>query len=147
MELLKGISTSSTCPCSMGRINFSDIFEILDLVKAIRILTISALRSQFWRVWSGYRTLLNENNWRSLVLLESNSCVISRTGAGLPEGVSMGSQVMVQIIGVITTVIWCGFFTYVILKVVDRLNGLRLSEEDEETGIDLTQHGEAGYND
>tara|TARA_B100000949_G_C14283899_1_gene453198 strand:+ start:773 stop:2071 length:1299 start_codon:yes stop_codon:yes gene_type:complete len=68
-------------------------------------------------------------------------------GAGLPEGVSMGSQVMVQIIGVITTVIWCGFFTYVILKVVDRLNGLRLSEEDEETGIDLTQHGEAGYND
>ena len=68
-------------------------------------------------------------------------------GAGLPEGVSMGSQVMVQIIGVITTVIWCGFFTYVILKVVDGLNGLRLSEEDEETGIDLTQHGEAGYND
>ena len=68
-------------------------------------------------------------------------------GAGLPEGVSMGSQVMVQIIGVITTVIWCGFFTYVILKVVDSLNGLRLSEEDEETGIDLTQHGEAGYND
>ena len=58
-------------------------------------------------------------------------------GAGLPEGVSMGSQVMVQIIGVITTVIWCGFFTYVILKVVDSLNGLRLSEEDEETGLIL----------
>lgn len=68
-------------------------------------------------------------------------------GAGLPEGVSMGSQVMVQIIGVITTVVWCGFFTYVILKVVDGLTGLRVSDDDEETGMDLTQHGEAGYND
>tara|TARA_B100000953_G_scaffold267751_1_gene236621 strand:+ start:9110 stop:10411 length:1302 start_codon:yes stop_codon:yes gene_type:complete len=68
-------------------------------------------------------------------------------GAGLPEGVSMGSQVMVQIIGVITTILWCGFFTYIILKVVDGLTGLRISDDDEETGLDLTQHGEAGYND
>ena len=68
-------------------------------------------------------------------------------GAGLPEGVSMGSQVMVQVIGVLTTVVWCGFFTYIILKVVDGLTGLRVSDDDEETGIDLTQHGERGYND
>jgi len=68
-------------------------------------------------------------------------------GAGLPEGVSMGSQVMVQIIGVITTILWCGFFTYIILKVVDGLTGLRISDDDEETGLDLTQHGESGYND
>ena len=68
-------------------------------------------------------------------------------GAGLPEGVSMGSQVMVQIIGVITTILWCGFFTYIILKVVDGLTGLRISDDDEETGLDRTQHGEAGYND
>ena len=52
-------------------------------------------------------------------------------GAGLPEGVSMGSQVMVQIIGVITTILWCGFFTYIILKVVDGLTGLRISDDDE----------------
>ena len=68
-------------------------------------------------------------------------------GAGLPEGVSMGSQVMVQVIGVLTTVVWCGFFTYIILKVVDGLTGLRVSDDDEETGIDLTEHGERGYND
>ena len=68
-------------------------------------------------------------------------------GAGLPEGVSMGSQVMVQVIGVLTTVVWCGFFTYIILKVVDGLTGLRISDDDEETGIDLTEHGERGYND
>ena len=67
-------------------------------------------------------------------------------GAGL-GGVSMSSQVMIQIIGVVTTIIWCGVFTYIILKVVDNVTGLRLNEDDEETGIDLTQHGEAGYND
>ena len=68
-------------------------------------------------------------------------------GAGLPEGVSMGTQVMVQVIGVLTTVVWCGSFTYIILKVVDGLTGLRISDDDEETGIDLTEHGERGYND
>ncbi len=67
-------------------------------------------------------------------------------GAGL-GGTAMSAQVMIQIIGVITTILWCGFFTYVILKVVDAFNGLRLEEDDEHTGIDLTQHGEAGYND
>jgi len=67
-------------------------------------------------------------------------------GAGL-GGTAMSTQVMIQIIGVITTILWCGFFTYAILKVVDALNGLRLEEDDEHTGIDLTQHGEAGYND
>ena len=67
-------------------------------------------------------------------------------GAGLGE-VSMFSQVMIQIIGVLTTIIWCGVFTYIILKVVDNITGLRINEDDEETGIDLTQHGEAGYND
>jgi Amt family ammonium transporter len=54
---------------------------------------------------------------------------------------------MVQVIGVLTTVVWCGSFTYIILKVVDGLTGLRISDDDEETGIDLTEHGERGYND
>jgi len=68
-------------------------------------------------------------------------------GAGLPEGVSMFGQVGIQIIGVLTTIIWCGGFTYLILKFVDGITGLRLNEDDEETGIDLTEHGEKGYND
>ena len=38
------------------------------------------------------------------------------------------------------TIIWCGFFTYMILKIVDNLLGLRISEEEEETGIDLAEH-------
>jgi Amt family ammonium transporter len=35
--------------------------------------------------------------------------------------------------------------TFVILKVLDRLIGLRVSPQEEEVGLDLTQHGEAAY--
>ena len=56
------------------------------------------------------------------------------------------NQVLIQIIGVVFTIIWCGFFTFVILRIVDNLLGLRISEEQEETGIDLVEHGEKGYN-
>ena len=65
-------------------------------------------------------------------------------GMGLENSIS--TQVGIQIIGVIFTIIWCGFFTYIILKFVDNLLGLRVSEEQEETGIDLAEHGEKGYN-
>ena len=54
-------------------------------------------------------------------------------GVGLAEGVPMSTQVGIQVIGVLTTVVWCCGFTYLILKVVDRLNGLRLTEDDEES--------------
>ena len=37
--------------------------------------------------------------------------------------------------------------TYVLLKVVDRVIGLRVSEEEETVGLDLSQHGESAYND
>ena len=65
-------------------------------------------------------------------------------GMGLENSIS--TQVFIQIIGVVFTIIWCGFFTYIILKFVDNLLGLRISEEEEETGIDLVEHGEKGYN-
>jgi Amt family ammonium transporter len=65
-------------------------------------------------------------------------------GMGLENSIT--TQVFIQIIGVVFTIIWCGFFTYIILKFVDNLLGLRISEEHEETGIDLAEHGEKGYN-
>ena len=65
-------------------------------------------------------------------------------GMGLDN--SIGNQVFIQIIGVLFTIVWCGFFTFIILKFVDNLLGLRISDEQEETGIDLTEHGEKGYN-
>ena len=66
-------------------------------------------------------------------------------GSGYSEGVTMGAQVWIQIVGVLATLIWCGVMSFVILKVVDRLMGLRTSEEDETKGLDIAEHNERGY--
>ena len=52
-----------------------------------------------------------------------------------------------QLIAVGATLVWSGVLTFVILKVLHLVmpGGLRVSEEDEETGLDLTQHSEMGY--
>jgi len=63
-------------------------------------------------------------------------------GAGLAEGVSMGSQVFVQIKAILATILYCGVVTFVILKVIDMLVGLRVDEEAEREGLDITSHGE-----
>ena len=65
-------------------------------------------------------------------------------GMGLDNSIS--SQIGIQFIGIVFTIIWCGLFTFIILRLVDNVLGLRISEEDEETGIDLSEHGEKGYN-
>jgi len=67
-------------------------------------------------------------------------------GAGLSEGTSMGSQVFTQLIGVAATVTWTAIVTFVILKVVDAVVGLRVSEEEEIDGLDISQHEEKAYN-
>lgn len=51
-------------------------------------------------------------------------------------------NVMAQIKGVLFTVVYSGVLTFIILKAVDALFGLRVTEEDERQGLDLTQHGE-----
>lgn len=51
-------------------------------------------------------------------------------------------NVMAQIKGALFTVVYSGVLTFIILKVVDMLLGLRVTEEDERQGLDLTQHGE-----
>jgi len=66
-------------------------------------------------------------------------------GAGLAEGVSVGTQVLHQLVGIGATVIWCGGLTFVILKVVNAIVGLRVSEEQETEGLDVADHGERGY--
>ncbi|NCF28313.1 MAG: ammonium transporter [Gammaproteobacteria bacterium] len=67
-------------------------------------------------------------------------------GAGLSEGTSMGGQVFTQLIGVAATVAWTAIVTFVILKVVDAVVGLRVSEEEETDGLDISQHEEKAYN-
>ena len=66
-------------------------------------------------------------------------------GAGLADGVSMGSQVGIQFVSIIATTVYAGAGSFVILKVVDALVGLRASAEDEQVGLDPSQHNETGY--
>jgi Amt family ammonium transporter len=61
--------------------------------------------------------------------------------AGLLEG--NAKQVLIQLYGVVATLIWSGVLTYVLLKVIAFLVPLRVSPQQEIEGLDLTQHGEA----
>jgi len=47
---------------------------------------------------------------------------------------------------VIFTVVYTAIVTYIILKVLDMVMGLRVTEEEESVGLDLAQHNERGYN-
>ena len=63
-------------------------------------------------------------------------------GLGLADGVTAGSQFMVQLASVAITVLWTGIASYVILKVIGAVIGLRVDQQDEIEGLDLSQHGE-----
>lgn len=56
------------------------------------------------------------------------------------------AQFMIQLQGVAITVAYCAVGTYIILKAVDMIIGLRVSEEQETVGLDLALHDERGYN-
>ena len=66
-------------------------------------------------------------------------------GVGFPEGVSMGGQVMTQVISVVVTLVWTGIISLILFKIIDATIGLRVSEDKEREGLDSTQHGEAAY--
>ena len=67
-------------------------------------------------------------------------------GAGYGEGMNLGSQMYVQIIGVVATVVYAAVVSFVLLKVISFVAPLRAGLEDEQQGLDLVQHGESGYN-
>jgi len=67
-------------------------------------------------------------------------------GAGLAEGMTIGGQVWVQFVGVAATLVYCGVLSWIILKLVDIVIGLRVGEDEETQGLDLVLHDETGYN-
>jgi Amt family ammonium transporter len=67
-------------------------------------------------------------------------------GAGLAEGMTIVSQVGLQVVGIGATIVYCGVVSFIILKVLDSVIGLRVSEEEEQEGLDLVLHDEQGYN-
>jgi Amt family ammonium transporter len=62
------------------------------------------------------------------------------------EAYSIGPQLGVQAIGAIATIVWCGVITFVLLKILDKTIGLRVSEDEETEGLDIVLHNESGYN-
>ena len=67
-------------------------------------------------------------------------------GAGLAEGATIAGQVGLQAVGVIATIVYCGVVSFILLKVLDAVIGLRVNSEEEEEGLDLVLHDEQGYN-
>jgi Amt family ammonium transporter len=59
---------------------------------------------------------------------------------------SIGEQVLIQLLAVGATFAWSGFWTFVLLKGLERVLVLRSTPEEEHDGLDLTEHNEAGYN-
>jgi ammonium transporter, Amt family len=66
-------------------------------------------------------------------------------GLGLPEGVSMIKQVGIQALAIIVVALWSGLFSYLILKALDKLIGLRVTHDEEVQGLDTVLHEETGY--
>jgi Amt family ammonium transporter len=58
---------------------------------------------------------------------------------------SIGTQFMIQLTGVITTLVWSGVVAFIGFKIVDVIIGLRVTEEQEREGLDESQHGERAY--
>ncbi|MGK2940171.1 MAG: ammonium transporter [Immundisolibacter sp.] len=66
-------------------------------------------------------------------------------GVGFNAG-GMGQQLQVQLIGVATTALWSGALSYLLLKLIDKVIGLRVDAETETGGLDIGLHEERGYN-
>ena len=67
------------------------------------------------------------------------------SGMGLAEGMTVGSQLFVQAKSILITVIWTAVASFIILKIAAVAGGLRVNDDAELEGLDLSQHGERGY--
>jgi Amt family ammonium transporter len=67
------------------------------------------------------------------------------SGQGYANGNTMVDQLGIQLIGIFSTLIYTAVLTFVLLKVVNLITGLRVSVEEETTGLDIVLHDERGY--
>ena len=67
-------------------------------------------------------------------------------GSGLGDGNDgIGAQVFAQLVGVVATVIYCAIVSWILLKIIDAVVGLRVDEDEESEGLDIASHDERGY--
>ncbi|MFW5443826.1 MAG: ammonium transporter [Methylococcaceae bacterium] len=66
-------------------------------------------------------------------------------GLGLADGVTIADQVGVQALAIVVTIVWSAGFSYLILKIIDKVIGLRVTSDEEVEGLDIVLHEETGY--
>ena len=79
-------------------------------------------------------------------LLTGVFAAASLGGVGYPEGMTMEKQVVVQLTGIVAVGAWSGIVTWLVLKLTDRLTGMRVTSDEETEGLDTVEHNEKGYN-
>ena len=68
-------------------------------------------------------------------------------GAGFGDGISgIGGQLLTQATGIIATIVYTGIVSFILLKILDSVMGLRVDEDEEAEGLDVALHDERGYN-
>lgn len=67
------------------------------------------------------------------------------SGQGYAEGMTMGSQIGVQLLGIVATFVYTAVLTFAILRVVNLITVIRVTPEEENTGLDIVLHDERGY--
>ena len=80
------------------------------------------------------------------LLLTAIFSASSLGGMGLDEGVSVGSQLGVQVVGIAATFAWCAALSFALLKAINAIVPLRVSGDEETEGLDIVLHEERGYN-
>ncbi|MDB5589555.1 ammonium transporter [Enterovirga sp.] len=71
---------------------------------------------------------------------------VAKPGSASPGDYVMATQVWAQIKAVVLTLLWSGIGSAILFKLVDVVVGLRVTQEEEREGLDLTDHGERAYN-
>jgi Amt family ammonium transporter len=79
-------------------------------------------------------------------LLTGVFAAASLGGVGYPENGSMGGQVATQLVGVLAVGAWSGIGTWILLKLVIAMTGMRVNSDHETEGLDTVEHNEKGYN-
>jgi len=67
-------------------------------------------------------------------------------GGGGDADFSIVSQVSVQALSMLVAAVWAGVVAFIAFKVADMLVGLRVTEDEEREGLDISSHGESAYN-
>jgi Amt family ammonium transporter len=83
-------------------------------------------------------------SWGAIATGIFASSAVNEAGSGLLDG--NAGQVGIQVLSVVATIAYVFVITWGLLKLVDATMGLRVSDEDEIVGLDLSQHGERAYN-